>query len=81
MAKWFEDRSHSDAITRPVIQQPPPRVIQAPQVNSADIPALAQGMLELPEHVTRILNENADLMARVEFLEKHAIARAKIEAA
>lgn len=64
-----------------LVSQPAVRVIQGPQSAPVDLQPLAQGMLELSDHVTRILNENADLMARVEFLEKHAIAHAKLEAA
>lgn len=64
-----------------LVSQPAVRVIQGPQTAQIDVQPLAQGMLELSEHVNRILNENADLMARVEFLEKHAIAHAKLEAA
>ncbi len=64
-----------------LVSQPAVRVIQGPQTPAIDVQPLAQGMLELSEHVNRILNENADLMARVEFLERHAIAHAKLEAA
>lgn len=68
-----------------LVQQPAVRVVQGPGVAADTLAALQQAdkltanaVLEMTEHVNRILNENADLMARVEFLEKHAVATARI---
>lgn len=69
---------------RSLPQQPAPavRMIEAqPQQPSENIAPLAAAVLEMSEHVNMLLSERVDLMARVEFLEKHAIAAARIEAA
>lgn len=64
-----------------LVAQPAVKVIQGPgpQSENPDVPALARGVLEMAEHAMRLENDYADLLARVEFLEKHAIA--KVQAA
>ena len=73
----------------PSLQAPTVRVVQQPAI--AHLPAenvaelqeglknCATSVLEIVEHVNRLLNENADLMARVDYLER--VALAKVEAA
>lgn len=63
---------------------PPPdslRVIQAPQPSGDAVKTLAAGQLELSEHVIKLMNDYADLAARLEFVEQHGIGRANLEAA
>ena len=69
---------------RSLPQQPAPSVklIESqPQQSAENLAPLAAAVLEMSEHVNMLLQERVDLMARVEFLEKHAIAAARIEAA
>lgn len=59
-----------------------PKVIQqqpAPQLPSGDAKALANALLELSQHMQTLQRENAELMARVEFLEKHALGRVTLK--
>ena len=44
------------------------------------IRALAAANLEISEHLDKVLADNADLWARVDFLERHALAKAEIAA-
>lgn len=44
-----------------------------------DIRMLAVANLEISEHLNPIAEKIADLMARVEFIEKHALAKAELE--
>lgn len=44
-----------------------------------DIRALAVANLEISEHLQRVIHENAELMARIEYVEQNAIARAELE--
>lgn len=63
---------------------PPPetmRVIPAPQPSGDAVKTLAAGQLELSEHVIKLMNDYADLAARLEFVEQHGIGRANLEAA
>lgn len=71
---------------------PPVKVIEhAPQgqlPSSAElaelresIRVLANANLEISDHLQTVLRENADLMARLEFVERHALAKAEIKAA
>lgn len=41
---------------------------------------MSDALVEMAEHVNRLLRENADLMARVEYLERHALARVETAA-
>jgi len=45
------------------------------------IKALATANLEISEHLNSVLVQCADLMERVEYLERHALAKAEIKAA
>ena len=45
------------------------------------IKALATANLEISEHLNTVLVQCADLMERVEYLERHALAKAEIKAA
>ena len=74
------------ATVLPTMLAPQPRVIEhaASGEVGRQIAALqqadkitAEAFLELTGHVNRLLNENAELMARVEFLERHAIGEVK----
>lgn len=76
-------REAVDAALPDRTQAPPRLVIEstAQQVthNTDDNSKLiADAMLEMSDHVTRMQRENADLMARVEFLEKYAVAKVNI---
>lgn len=63
---------------------PPPlmKVIQqAPaQEPSESYKALTQAFLEMAEHVNRLQFESAELRAKVEFLERHAVAKVDVRA-
>lgn len=39
----------------------------------------AQAMLEVSDHVAKLAAEHADLMARVDYIERHALAAAKLK--
>jgi len=71
----------SDALraARPVAMLP--AVAPRAAVPDDGAKAMAEAVLVLSEHVNRLLNDCADLAARVEFLEKHAIARAELKSA
>lgn len=45
------------------------------------IRVLANANLEISDHLQSVLSEYADVMARLEFVERHALARAEIKAA
>jgi len=73
----------------PSLQAPTVRVVQPPAIAHMPSEAVAElhdglrncatSVLEIVDHVNSILNQNADLMARVEYLER--VALAKVEAA
>lgn len=66
----------------PAIVTPPAlKVIQGPaQEPSEAYKAMAQAVLEMSEHVTRLQFESAELRAEVEFLKKHAVAKVDVRA-
>jgi len=70
----------------PSIQPPQLKVIQAPAQLPSDSgwqhgqKVITDALVEMAEHVNRLLRENADLMARVEYLERHALARVETAA-
>lgn len=71
-------RAAVEAALPALVSQPAVKVIQGPQMSPNDLQAVAQGMLEMSEHVNKVLNENADLRARIEFLESRAIVDARL---
>jgi len=62
----------------PEILSRQPKVLGLPQLansSSDDTRKIADALLELSEHVNRLLRENADLTARLEFVERNALAK------
>lgn len=73
-----------EAVNRAIAEAPQPAVkLIAPSGDGSGEAnrVFAQGMLEMSDHLDRLARENADLMARIEYIERHALAAAKIESA
>ena len=71
-----------EAVARAIAEAPQPQVKLIAPAGDGDSESnrvFAAAMLEMSDHVNRLAQENADLMARVDYIERHALAAAHLK--